>query len=252
MTPLVVRAEPQAASLSQALLAAGHQPVTSPLLSFEAGAELDRLPALLDGLSARDYVIAVSVQAVHFADNALKQQGYSWPKANYIAVGDATGKAFAAVGVNGAAVPEDPRSEGIISLPALQQLAGRRVIILRGNGGRHLIAPTLMQRGALVDYCEVYRRCYHQDSGGALVKSWQSQDVDSIIITSGGLLQHIVQLAAVSAKDWLLSRLLIVPSIRVAIEARELGFTQVINAEGASNQALIAALDERKRNDRQD
>ncbi|MFP2769255.1 uroporphyrinogen-III synthase [Oceanisphaera sp. KMM 10153] len=252
MTPLVVRAEPQAASLSQALLAAGHQPVTSPLLSFVEGTELDRLPALLAGLSARDYVIAVSVQAVHFADNALKQQGSSWPDTHYIAVGDATGKAFADVGVPGVAVPEDPRSEGIISLPALQQLAGSRVVILRGNGGRHLIAPTLMQRGALVDYCEIYRRCYHKDSRGTLVKSWQSQNVDSIIITSGGLLHHIVQLAAASARDWLLSRLLIVPSIRVAQEARKLGFTRVINAEGASNQALIAALDERKRNDRQD
>ncbi|MGB5855521.1 MAG: uroporphyrinogen-III synthase, partial [Oceanisphaera sp.] len=74
--------------------------------------------------------------------------------------------------------------------------------------------------------------------------------VDSIIITSGGLLSHIVQLTNDRAKDWLRSRLLIVPSIRVVLEAKELGFTQIINAEGASNQALIAALDERKRNDR--
>ncbi|OIN14271.1 uroporphyrinogen-III synthase [Oceanisphaera psychrotolerans] len=252
MIPLVVRPEPQATSLSQALLAAGHQPVVSPLLSFVEGVELDRLPALLADLSARDYVIAVSVQAVNFADNALKQQGSSWPDAHYIAVGEATGNAFDSVGVPGATVPDDPRSEGVISLPELRQLTGRRVVILRGNGGRHLIAPTLMQAGALVDYCEVYRRHYHPDPNGTLVKSWQSQGVDSIIITSGGLLNHLVQLTATSARDWLTSRLLIVPSIRVALEARELGFTQVINAEGASNQALIDALDERKRNDRQD
>lgn len=251
MTPLVVRPEPQASNLSQALLAAGHQPVTSPLLSFVAGAELDRLPRLLGALSAQDYVIAVSVQAVNFTHNALQQQGLAWPDAHYIAVGEATGQAFAAVGIPGAAVPDDPRSEGIISLPGLEQLTGRRVVILRGNGGRHMIAPTLTDRGATVDYCEVYRRQYSPDPQGERVKGWQSQGVDSIIITSCGLLSHIVQLARSSAKDWLLSRVLIVPSIRVAEAARELGFTQIINAEGASNQALIAALDERKCNDRQ-
>ncbi|WP_417618579.1 uroporphyrinogen-III synthase [Oceanisphaera sp.] len=251
MTPLVVRPEPQATSLSQALRAAGHQPVTSPLLSFVDGAELNRLPHLLGQLSAEDYVIAVSVHAVDFTDNALRQHNLAWPEAHYIAVGEATGNAFAAVGISGAAVPDDPRSEGIISLPGLEQLPGRRVVILRGNGGRHMIAPTLTGRGALVEYCEVYRRQYRQDPDGKLVKSWQTQGVDSIIITSGGLLSHVTQLAS-SAKDWLLSRLLIVPSIRVVLEARELGFTQIINAEGASNQALIAALDERKRNDRQD
>lgn len=250
MIPLVVRPEPQASSLSQALCAAGHQPVVSPLLSFVEGAESHRLPELLGQLSEHDYVIAVSVHAVDFTDNALQQHHMDWPNAHYIAVGQATGDAFTAVGILGAAVPEDPRSEGIISLPGLTQLAGRRVIILRGNGGRHMIAPTLTDRGARVDYCEVYRRQYRSDPNGKLVKSWQSKQVDSIIITSGGLLSHIVQLTNDRAKDWLRSRLLIVPSIRVVLEAKELGFTQIINAEGASNQALIAALDERKRNDR--
>lgn len=252
MIPLVVRPEPQASRLSQALLTAGHQPVTSPLLSFVEGNELHRLPELLGSLSSDDYVIAVSVHAVSFTDNALRENGLAWPKAHYIAVGEATGNAFADVGVQGAAVPNDPRSEGIISLPGLADVTGRRVVILRGNGGRHMISPTLSNRGAHVDYCEVYQRVYSPDPHGELVKGWQSQGVDSIIITSGGLLSHIVQLATANAKDWLLSRLLIVPSIRVVQEAKELGFTQIINAEGASNQALIAALDERKRNDRQD
>lgn len=170
----------------------------------------------------------------------------------YIAVGEATGDAFAAVGINDAAVPDDPRSEGIIALPGLEAMQGRRVVILRGNGGRHMIAPTLSARGAQVDYCEVYRRQYRGDPQRKLVKSWQQRGVDSIIMTSGGLLSHTVELVTPETKDWLLSRLLIVPSIRVVLEAKALGFTHIINAEGASNEALVNALDERKRNDRQD
>lgn len=251
MTPLVVRPEPQNQALCQALAEAGHRPLACPLLSFDEGAELALLPEQLATLGQGDYVIAVSVPAVTFADNALKRLGLAWPACGYVAVGEATGRALAAVGVAHAAVPEDPRSEGIISLPGLQRLEGHRVLILRGDGGRHLIAPTLAGRGARVDYCEVYRRHYRPDPGGSLVKNWQSAGVDSIIVTSGGLLRYVFQLASPHAKDWLLSRLLIVPSIRVADSARELGFTRVINAEAASSQALIAALDERKRNDRQ-
>ncbi len=252
MIPLVVRPEPQATSLSQALITAGHQPVSCPLLTFEPGNELAQLPALLEGLTASDYIIAVSVQAVSFTHQALQQQGLSWPNVHYIGVGEATGDAFTAVGIRDAAVPDDPRSEGIIALPGLEEMQGRRVVILRGNGGRHMIAPTLSARGAQVDYCEVYRRQYRDDPQRKLVKSWQLQGVDSIIMTSGGLLSHTVELVAPETKDWLLSRLLIVPSIRVVLEAKALGFTHIINAEGASNEALVNALDERKRNDRQD
>ncbi|WMC10565.1 uroporphyrinogen-III synthase [Oceanimonas pelagia] len=251
MIPLVLRPEPQSHRLCETLRRAGHQPVATPLLSFAPGAELEQAPALLNGLGGGDYVIAVSVQAVNFADNALKTRGLPWPDVTYVAVGEATGRAFAAVGVANALVPDDPRSEGMIALPQLQQPAGRRVVILRGDGGRDMMAPTLAQRGARVDYCEVYRRCYRDDAGGELVKEWQHRGVDSIIITSGGLLQHLFQLAANSARDWLLSRLVIVPSMRVAEQARALGFTHIINAKGASDPALLSALDERKRNDRQ-
>ncbi|WP_116474642.1 uroporphyrinogen-III synthase [Zobellella maritima] len=250
MTPLVVRPEPQSESLCRQLAAAGHQPVTCPLLDFAAGRDISRLGPKLALCGPRDYVIAVSVQAVTFADNALKSQNRPWPDTHYIAVGEATAQAFASIGIRRVSVPDDPRSEGIIALPELQQPAGRQVIILRGDGGRDLIAPTLEAWGARVRYCEVYRRQYRPDPDGGLVKGWQRQGVDSIIVTSGGLLNHLFQLAATRAKDWLLSRLLIVPSERVAQAAKTLGFTLVINAEGASNQALLKALDERKRNDK--
>lgn len=250
MIPLVVRPEPQAESLRQQLLAAGHQPLVCPLLEFAAGRDLSRLAPSLAPCSSRDYVIAVSAQAVTFADNTLKSQNLPWPNARYIAVGEATARAFSAIGIDQVGVPDDPRSEGIIALPELQRLAGQQVVILRGDGGRDLIAPTLSARGARVQYCEVYRRQYRPDPDGELVKGWQRRGVDSIIVTSGGLLNHLFQLAAARAKDWLLSRLLIVPSERVAQEAKALGFTLVINAEGASNQALLQVLDERKRNDK--
>jgi uroporphyrinogen-III synthase len=47
-------------------------------------------------------------------------------------------------------------------------------------------------------------------------------------------------------QPWLYDRLLVVPSPRVAEMAEAAGFTRITIAQGASNQALTAALEARK------
>ena len=49
-------------------------------------------------------------------------------------------------------------SEGLLTASALQQVAGKNILIFRGQQGRNLLGNELGARGATVDYCEVYRR----------------------------------------------------------------------------------------------
>ncbi|PJG58620.1 uroporphyrinogen-III synthase [Aeromonas cavernicola] len=241
MTPLVVRPTAQATLLTTLLREQGHSPLCCPLLEIAAGTELAHLPSLL---ANADIVIAVSIHAVHFTHHFLRQQGWEWPQIDYLAVGEATRAAFTEVGID-AICPDDPRSEGVLALPNLQQVDGKHIVILRGNGGRDLMASTLTARGAQVHYCAAYERSYPPFDGAALVRHWQAAGLDSLLITSGELLQRLLALTPLDQRDWLCERLLVVPSPRVAAQAQTAGFTQITIAQGASNQALTAALTQR-------
>lgn len=242
MIPLVVRPAAQANQLVQMLRQLGHAPLCCPLLETRPGCDL---PHLGDMLQEADLVIAVSMHAVHFAHYFLLQTGQTWPHIDYFAVGQASADAFAEVGIQ-ALCPADPRSEGLLALPALQGVSGRRVLILRGNDGRDLIARTLASRGALVHYCATYERHYPDLDGDALTRHWQAAGLDSLLITSGELLQRLLALVPGPQHPWLYDRLLVVPSPRVAEMAEGAGFTRIVIAQGASNQALVAALELRK------
>ena len=242
MVPLVVRPAAQAAELATLLRQQGHAPLCCPLLETVAGSDL---PRLADMLQNADLVIAVSVHAVHFAHHFLLQTGQTWPHIEYFAVGQASADAFAEAGIQ-ALRPDDPRSEGLLALPGLQQVNGKRVLILRGNDGRDLIARTLASRGALVHYCATYERHYPDLDGDALTRRWQAAGLDSLLITSGELLQRLLALVPGPQHPCLHDRLLVVPSPRVAEMAEGAGFTRIVIAQGASNQALVAALELRK------
>lgn len=242
MVPLVVRPAAQANQLVQMLRQLGHAPLCCPLLETRPGCDL---PHLGDMLREADLVIAVSMHAVHFAHYFLLQTGQTWPHIDYFAVGQASADAFAEAGIQ-ALCPADPRSEGLLALPTLQGVSGRRVLILRGNDGRDLIARTLASRGALVHYCATYERHYPDLDGDALTRHWQAAGLDSLLITSGELLQRLLALVPGPQHPWLYDRLLVVPSPRVAEMAEGAGFTRIVIAQGASNQALVAALELRK------
>ncbi|MCY9812211.1 uroporphyrinogen-III synthase [Aeromonas caviae] len=242
MVPLVVRPAAQANQLVQMLRQLGHAPLCCPLLETRPGCDL---PHLGDMLREADLVIAVSMHAIHFAHHFLLQTGQTWPHIDYFAVGQASADAFAEAGIQ-ALCPADPRSEGLLALPALQGVSGRRVLILRGNDGRDLIARTLASRGALVHYCATYERHYPDLDGDALTRHWQAAGLDSLLITSGELLQRLLALVPGPQHPWLYDRLLVVPSPRVAEMAEGAGFTRIVIAQGASNQALVAALELRK------
>ena len=122
------------------LRALGQVAWSFPLIEFSPGRELSALADHMNILQQGDLLFALSQHAVEFAQAQLQQQGLNWPTApHYFAIGRTTALALHTVSGTDVRYPLDREiSEVLLQLPELQTIAGKRALILRGNGGHVL------------------------------------------------------------------------------------------------------------------
>ncbi|MFT4463720.1 MAG: uroporphyrinogen-III synthase [Sodalis sp. (in: enterobacteria)] len=245
MSILVTRPSPAGEQLVNRLRARGKSAWHLPLIDFTPGNDLPHLPQRLADLSAGDLLFIVSQHAINYAHPWLTQQGVSWPAGlHYYAVGRSTGLRLH--GLSGLPVSypdEGETSEDLLRLPALACIDGKRALILRGNGGREVLEQTLRQRGVQTTYCECYRRSPIHYDGEEQGRRMRTLGIDTLVITSGEMLQQFYTLMPeYYRRAWLMSCRLIVVSERLAMLARQLGWTDIVVANAADNDALMRVL----------
>ena len=227
------------------LRALGQVAWSFPLIEFSPGRELPALADQMRLLQEGDLLFALSQHAVEFAHAQLQQQGVTWPHApRYFAIGRTTALALHTASGIDVRYPLDREiSEVLLQLPELQNIAGKKALILRGNGGRELLGDTLRERGADVTFCECYQRSARHYDGAEEAMRWQSRGVSTLVITSGEMLQQLWTLIPQWYRErWLLSCRIFVVSERLAEQARELGWQDIQVADSADNDALLRAL----------
>ncbi|MCG8534424.1 MAG: uroporphyrinogen-III synthase, partial [Pseudomonadales bacterium] len=125
--------------------------------------------------------------------------------------------------------------------PELQNLQEKRVLILRGQSGRETLANTLRERGAQVDYLELYKRALPDVDASGLITPLAAGQRLNITVTSGDGLRNLMALV-VEQLSHLQNCPLVVVSGRLAQFAKEQGFRQVIEANSASGDDIVQAL----------
>jgi len=246
VTVVVTRPVHQAEKLCQLIEAAGGKALRFPVIDIRPPENPQQCQAQLTRLAEYDLAIFVSGNAVN-ATMAMLETPQAWPATLPIAaVGKATAQAITKKGLPASRVAPEPfNSEALLSLPELQTLDGKRILIFRGNSGRELLRDGLCERGAQVDYIECYQRAVPETDTRPLYAAWEQARPGTmpIVVTSNQGLQNLVSMIDKEHQPALLASPLMVISERTASLSVRLGFSRVSKvAMAANDDAVLAAL----------
>lgn len=245
---LVTRPAHQTQHLRALIEAEGGQSIAFPVLEIQDPSDNSAVVRLIQRLDEFDIAIFISANAVTKAMDLILPHR-DWPSHLQIAVvGTRTAEALQEYGQTVDICPEEKfNSESLLALPEMRNVVNKKIVIFRGEGGRELLAETLRERGADIEYAEVYRRGKPADIPGTTTLNLEhlliTGKINIIVITSNESLRNLWELAGTTGQQVLLHMPLAVMSPRIATAAQELGITcHTSVAPEANDEGLIAAI----------
>lgn len=226
---LVTRPAHQSVALAEGIRAAGGEALLFPALEI-VPVDPRSLAPQLSRLSDYDMAIFISPNAARFGIAAIREVAALPDEIDVFAVGPGTAKTLETLGLSDVTVPPGQDSEALLALPQLEQVAGTRIAMFRGVGGRPLLADTLRARGATVDYVECYRRRCPDADAGPLLQRWSA--LSAVTIASAETLHNLVAMLGDGGTGRLRATPLFVPHAKIAEAARMSGMTEVIVTAG--------------------
>jgi uroporphyrinogen-III synthase len=240
---LVTRPENQGGHLCQLIEAEGGAAVHYPALFIRARPDRAAVRAAIGPADRFDLVVFVSANAVRFGADILGERS----DLQVAAIGQATAAALNAAGYRVSLLPaEGADSESLLAMPQLADLHGKRVLIVRGSGGRDLLFGAMSERGAQVQYAEMYTREPAHPSAerqAEVEQLWRQGGITAYTATSVELLEALVGIVTLRCRELMDSTLLVTGSRRVADAAARLGLgSPMIIADSPEDAALVGAL----------
>lgn len=235
-TLLIVKTQDSGSELSNTLASKGYDTLLAPVLKIKG---LWANPAYIAScLRQSEFIICLSKNAVrqlHFYQGHLGHSASVW------AVGHKTAAKLTPY-LGKVQSPEVETSEGLWRALQPQVSAGDKVTIIKGVGGRDYLSAMFSSAGAKVKYLNLYQRTENVIAAQEFAQSMDDCAVNTAIIGSEDLFKA-------AYKNWpqrLLQMTLIVPSKRVALTAMRQGCKNTIIANGATPEAYLEVLQNRK------
>ena len=239
---LVTRPIDQARVLCDMIVAKGGYPVKMPTIEITPIAHDAKNLRIFTNLAKYNWIIFVSINAVNYSLSMCRGKLRIPTQVKVAAIGKSTANVLENNKFRVDLLPKEQfNSEALLASADLQDVAGQYILIVRGKGGRSLLAGELRERGAHVEYAEVYCRVRPPVNVGPIITLWQQQGMHAVIVTSAEILQNLIAILGINGWDLLKNTPLIVPSQRIAQKAKNIGFEKVILAASTTNWALLAA-----------
>ncbi len=163
-------------------------------------------------------------------------------------IGEGTGRALAGYvnDLDGRLIQSRPyNSEGLLAAAELQQIAGKNILIFRGQQGRNLLGDELRKRGASVDYCEVYRRKIPDYDADCFAQLTKQRFPTLAVFTSNEGMNNILNLTSGHLRRKLLDIPWLLISERMRESAVNLGHNAItIIAAVADDEGIQLTINE--------
>jgi uroporphyrinogen III methyltransferase/synthase len=261
---VITRPAGQSDALGTLLSARGLKPLEFPLIAIAPVRDDAPLREALGALDRYALVVFVSPNAIDRAFECYQSISSIWPHALPIGVvGPASVAALARHGVSapdhrvvsptGTADEEPARFDSESLYAALEKtlgenaFAGKRVLIVRGDGGREWLADRLREAGAEVEAVAAYRRIVPEPPIGAwtAVHTLLEGAPHAWLVTSSEGVRNLDELAREHLTAGEIVELrhahLVAPHPRIAETARSLGFDR-ITVSGAGDERIVDTL----------
>ncbi len=243
MNILITRPRALASTLCQKIQDLGHRPECIPTIEIQPSPKytLAEGQALFNNIQI---AIFTSQAAVRYATPLIQADPSLWPAITYMAIGPGTQQALQALGIPSVRIPEAPpyESESLLMLSVLQNIKDLSIAIVKGEGGRTLLAETLKARGAIVHPLEIYLRGLPTYNIETMLASWDQHPPDLSVSTSASALEHLIALFPPTALHYLQKHPIVVVGSRMLALAHQRGFEKPLLATGADDSAIISAI----------
>ncbi len=241
---LVTRPAHQAEAFCRMIEEAGGTAIRFPVLEILDPEDSRFLLELIDGLDRFDLAIFISPNAVNKAMNMIHARREVPAQLKIAAIGRKSAQELERYGHPADICPRQRfDSEALLEEPEMQDMAGKRVVIFRGDGGREVLGDTLKARGAEVEYANAYRRGKPQADTSQLMYHWSRGEIDIVTVTSTESLRNLFDMVGKLGQMWLRKTPLVVGGERMVEAATELGFKVApLLATDPSDESMLDAL----------
>ncbi|MDA9210713.1 uroporphyrinogen-III synthase [Methylophilaceae bacterium] len=157
-----------------------------PLTEIKPLADYSKFDLTLSNLDSYQHVIFISTNAVHYFAKRIKNLKIKMPNdIIFSSVGPKTREALKnQFNINVFCPEENFDSEHLIKNKIFDKLQDKKVLIIRGTGGRETLKNLLEEKGAKVDYGECYIRNYLTINQKKLNQELKNSTKIFILITS--------------------------------------------------------------------
>lgn len=242
----ITRPVEQAKKLNALISQHGGAAISFPLIDIVPLADYSQFDNTLNKIDNHDWAIFISSNAVQNGmPRLLSKFNPLPPQLQFAAIGPATAAELTQMGAPEVLIPQHRfDSESLLSLPEMQAMQGKRVMIFRGIGGREVLADTLKARGAQVTFAECYQRVNPQSDCLLLEQLWQNKQCHAIVVTSSEAMRHLLEMTNNGSDTWIRNIAICVNHARIAEEALLTGATglHLTIADAPGDEAMLACI----------